>query len=71
MPIDRSKAPLAALTMVHEEDFFLERWVSYWRRFLPDDAIYVLNHGGNADVARIAGLIAEATALVQQQSQEN
>jgi hypothetical protein len=54
MPIDRSKAPLAALTMVHEEDFFLERWVSYWRRFLPDDAIYVLNHGGNADVARIA-----------------
>lgn len=54
MPIDRSKAPLAALTMVHEEDFFLERWIAHWRKSLPDDAIYVLNHGGNADVARIA-----------------
>ena len=54
MPIDPSKAPLAALTMVHEEDFFLERWVKYWRQFLPDDAIYILNHGNNSDVARIA-----------------
>lgn len=54
MPVDRSKAPLAALTMVHEEDFFLERWIAHWRKYLPDDAIYVLNHGGNADVARIA-----------------
>ncbi len=54
MPVDRSKAPLAALTMVHEEDFFLERWIAHWRRYLPDTAIYVLNHGGNADVARIA-----------------
>ena len=54
MPLDRSRAPLAALTMVHEEDFFLERWIAHWRKHLPDDAIYVLNHGGNADVARIA-----------------
>lgn len=54
MPVDRTKAPLAALTMVHEEDFFLERWIAHWRKYLPDDAIYVLNHGGNADVARIA-----------------
>jgi hypothetical protein len=54
MPVDLSKAPLAALTMVHEEDFFLERWIAHWRQHLPDDAIYVLNHGGNADVARIA-----------------
>lgn len=51
---DPAKAPLAALTMVHEEDFFLERWIAHWRRWLPDEAIYVLNHGGNADVARIA-----------------
>lgn len=49
-----AKAPLAALTMVHEEDFFLERWVAHWRRSLPDEHIYVINHGGNADVARIA-----------------
>ncbi|MFV0493378.1 MAG: glycosyltransferase family 2 protein [Pseudorhodobacter sp.] len=52
--MDKSKAPLAALTMVHEEDFFLRRWIAYWRRFLPDEHIYVLNHGGNEDVARIA-----------------
>lgn len=49
-----AKSPLAAMTMVHEEDFFLERWLAHWRRWLPDDNIYVINHGGNADVARIA-----------------
>jgi hypothetical protein len=48
------KAPLAALTMVHAEDFFLSRWIAHWRKYLPDEAIYVLNHGGNADVAKIA-----------------
>lgn len=52
--MSEAKAPLAALTMVHEEDFFLERWVAHWRRYLPDTSIYVLNHGGDADVARIA-----------------
>ena len=54
MPVDRSKAPLAALTMVHEEDFFLERWIAHWRRHIPTEHIYVLNHGGNEDVSRIA-----------------
>ncbi len=49
-----AKSPLAAMTMVHEEDFFLERWLAHWRRWLPDENIYVINHGGNADVARIA-----------------
>ena len=51
--MDGSKAPLAALTMVHEEDFFLERWIAHWRRFIPSEHIYILNHGGNADVAKL------------------
>lgn len=49
-----AKAPMAALTMVHGEDFFLERWLCHWRKYLPDRAIHVLNHGGNQDVAAIA-----------------
>ena len=40
--------------MVHEEDFFLERWIAHWRKQIPDEQIYVLNHGGNEEVARIA-----------------
>jgi hypothetical protein len=48
------KATLAALTMVHEEDFFLERWIAHWRQYIPDPHIYVLNHGNSPDVARIA-----------------
>jgi len=52
--MDPAKAPCAALTMVHEEDFFLRRWLGYYRQFLPDEHIYVLNHGANPDVADIA-----------------
>ena len=48
-----AKAPIAALTMVHTEDFFLERWLAYWRRFLPDDHIYVINHGADAQVSEL------------------
>ena len=51
--MDSSKAPLAALTMVHEEDFFLERWIAHWRRSIPDEHIYILNHGGNDRVAQL------------------
>ncbi len=52
--MDPSKAPVAALTMVHTEDFFLQRWLAHWRRHLPDEHIYVINHGGDANVARLA-----------------
>ncbi|MEZ5912839.1 MAG: glycosyltransferase family 2 protein [Paracoccaceae bacterium] len=52
--MDPAKAPCAALTMVRGEDFFLERWLAHYRRHLPDDHIYVLNHGGDAKVAKIA-----------------
>ena len=48
-----AKAPIAALTMVHTEDFFLERWLAYWRRFLPDEHIYVINHGGDEAVSAL------------------
>ncbi len=48
-----AKAPIAALTMVHTEDFFLERWLAYWRRFLPDEHIYVINHGADAQVSAL------------------
>jgi hypothetical protein len=49
-----AKAPCAALTMVRGEDFFLDRWLAHYRRWLPDEHIYVLNHGGDDAVARIA-----------------
>lgn len=52
--MNSAKAPCAALTMVRGEDFFLRRWLDYYRRFLPDNHIYVLNHGADPDVARIA-----------------
>lgn len=49
-----AKAPCAALTMVRGEDFFLTRWLRYYRQFLPDAQIYVLNHGGEPQTAEIA-----------------
>ncbi len=49
----KAKAPIAALTMVHTEDFFLERWLAYWRRFLPDEHIYVINHGADPQVSAL------------------
>lgn len=52
--IEPSKAPCAALTMVKDEDFFLRRWLAYYRQHLPDEHIYVLNHGGDEPVAEIA-----------------
>ena len=39
--------------MVRGEDFFLKRWLAYYRQFLPDEHIYVLNHGGDPEVAEI------------------
>lgn len=49
-----AKAPCAALTMVRGEDFFLDRWLAHYRKWLPDKHIYVLNHGGDEAVAHIA-----------------
>lgn len=44
----------AAVTMVHDDAFFLERWVAYYGELLGRDACYVINHGHNPDVAKIA-----------------
>lgn len=52
--MNNAKAPCAALTMVRGEDYFLQRWIAYYRRFLPDEHIYVINHGGDPEVARVA-----------------
>ncbi|MBN2906908.1 MAG: glycosyltransferase family 2 protein [Rhodobacteraceae bacterium] len=52
--MDKAKAPCAALTMVRGEDFFLARWLEHYRRFLPDEHIYVLNHGADPKVTEIA-----------------
>ena len=52
--MNSAKAPCAAVTMVRGEDFFLRRWLCYYRQFLPDEHIYVLNHGADPEVADIA-----------------
>ncbi len=52
--MEAAKAPCAALTMVRGEDFFLARWLAYYRQFLPDEHIYVINHGADPEVAEIA-----------------
>lgn len=49
-----AKAPCAAITMVKGEDFFLARWLDYYRKFLPNKHIYVINHGGDEEVAELA-----------------
>ncbi len=40
--------------MVHDDAFFLERWVKYYGDMFGRDALYVINHGHNPEVARIA-----------------
>ncbi|MEO0343642.1 MAG: glycosyltransferase family 2 protein [Pseudomonadota bacterium] len=52
--MDSAKGTVAAMTMVRGEDFFLERWIAYYRQYLPANQIYVINHGGLPEVADIA-----------------
>jgi hypothetical protein len=44
----------AALTMVRDDDFFLERWVRYYGDLFGRENCYVINHGNQAAVNRIA-----------------
>lgn len=44
----------AVVTMVHDDAFFLERWVRYYGDLFGREALYVINHGRNPEVARIA-----------------
>ncbi len=51
---DQSKAQLAAVTMVHEDYFFLDRWVRYWSEQVGREHIYILCHGDDPRIHRIA-----------------
>lgn len=51
---DPSKARMAAVTMVHEDYFFLDRWVRYWSNQIGREHLYVLSHGHDARIRKIA-----------------
>lgn len=44
----------AAVTMVRDDAFFLEKWVEYYGGQFGRHALYVINHGHEPEVARIA-----------------
>lgn len=44
----------AAVTMVRDDAFFLERWVSYYGGLFGRENCYVVSHGGGEIVARVA-----------------
>jgi hypothetical protein len=52
--MDATRAPMAAMTMVGGDHFFLERWVNYYGRHLGRENLYVLSHGGDPEHKRIA-----------------
>ena len=43
-----------AITMVRDDYFFLERWIAYYSKFFGRKSLYIVNHGGNPEVDRIA-----------------
>lgn len=45
---------LAFLTMVWRDYWLLEKWVTHNERYVPRRQLYVINHGGDAEVDRIA-----------------
>ncbi len=51
---DPSKARMAAVTMVHEDYFFLDRWVRYWSEQIGREHLYVLCHGEDPRIHHIA-----------------
>ena len=51
---DKSKARMAAVTMVHEDYFFLDRWMRYWGDQIGRENLYVLSHGEDARIRQIA-----------------
>ncbi|MGB0799577.1 MAG: glycosyltransferase family 2 protein, partial [Planktomarina sp.] len=48
------KSGCAAMTMVHQDHVFLERWVDYYSKQLGRENLYVLRHGDDPEVDRIA-----------------
>lgn len=51
---DPSKASMAAVTMVNRDHFFLERWVRYYSAQIGRENLYVLRHGEDPEIDRIA-----------------
>lgn len=51
---DPSKAPMAAVTMVYQDHFFLERWVRYYSEQIGRENLYILRHGADPEIDRIA-----------------
>ena len=51
---DPSRADVAAVTMVHQDYFFLERWIRHYADQLGRENLYVLRHGEDAEIDRIA-----------------
>ncbi len=45
---------VAVITMVRDDDYFLDKWVTYYGGLFGRDALYVVNHGGQARVTEIA-----------------
>jgi len=52
--MDKTKAKMAAMTMVRGDHFFLQRWVDYYGKQLGREHLYILNHGGDREIAKIA-----------------
>ena len=48
------KRTAAALTMVKDDHFFLQKWVSYYGGMFGREALHVVSHGPDAGVDRIA-----------------
>lgn len=53
-PMDHTKAPVMAMTMLRGDHFYLERWVQYYGRHLGREHCYVLMHGEDPEIRRIA-----------------
>lgn len=51
---DASKATMAAVTMVYQDHFFLERWVRYYSAQIGRENLYILRHGTDPEIDRIA-----------------
>jgi len=52
--MDDTKAPMAAMTMVGGDHFFLKRWVDYYGAQLGREHLYILSHGGDPEHRKIA-----------------
>ena len=45
--------PLACLTMVRDDHFFIQKWVDHYGAQLGRENLYVINHGRDAETSRI------------------